>query len=148
MPVLVADRRHGGRAQHVYVLPSDAVLTIEKGHLRSRAWRTAASASRSTSSSSLAEDQSEDAVGIVLSGGGSDGTLGIKAIKEHGGLTLAQGQRRHRAGHSEHARERHRDRAGRPGPAGRGDGRRSSSAIVRSFDAADGQTPAEDAEQS
>jgi two-component system, chemotaxis family, CheB/CheR fusion protein len=31
------------------------------------------------------------AVGIVLSGSGNDGTLGIKAIKEQGGLTLAQG---------------------------------------------------------
>src|SRR5262249_44163526 len=38
----------------------------------------------------LAEDQGEYAIGIVLSGAGSDGTLGIKAIKEHGGLTLAQ----------------------------------------------------------
>src|SRR5262249_13904075 len=36
------------------------------------------------------EDQGEYAIGIVLSGAGSDGTLGIKAIKEHGGLTLAQ----------------------------------------------------------
>ena len=33
----------------------------------------------------------ENAVGIVLSGGGSDGTLGIKGIKEEGGLTIAQG---------------------------------------------------------
>ena len=40
---------------------------------------------------SLAEDRGDHAVGIVLSGGGSDGTLGIKAIKEHGGLTMAQG---------------------------------------------------------
>ena len=37
-----------------------------------------------------AEDRQAYAIGIVLSGGGSDGTLGIKAIKEHGGLTLAQ----------------------------------------------------------
>jgi len=40
---------------------------------------------------SLAEDQAEHAIGIVLSGGGSDGTLGLKAIKENGGLTVAQG---------------------------------------------------------
>jgi two-component system CheB/CheR fusion protein len=39
----------------------------------------------------LAEDQGEHAIGIILSGAGSDGTLGIKAIKEHGGLVLAQG---------------------------------------------------------
>src|SRR5262249_27888440 len=38
----------------------------------------------------LAEDQGDNAVAIVLSGTGSDGTLGLKAIKEAGGLTLAQ----------------------------------------------------------
>ena len=40
---------------------------------------------------SLAQDQAEHAIGIVLSGGGSDGTRGLKAIKENGGLTVAQG---------------------------------------------------------
>lgn len=39
---------------------------------------------------SLAEDRGENAIGIILSGGDSDGTLGVKAIKEHGGFTLAQ----------------------------------------------------------
>jgi two-component system CheB/CheR fusion protein len=39
---------------------------------------------------SLAEDRGPDAVGIVLSGAGSDGTLGLKAIKGHAGMTLAQ----------------------------------------------------------
>ncbi|MGJ3264934.1 MAG: CheR family methyltransferase [Salinarimonas sp.] len=40
--------------------------------------------------SALAKDQGDYAVGIVLSGGDGDGTLGVKAIKERGGLTLAQ----------------------------------------------------------
>jgi chemotaxis methyl-accepting protein methylase len=39
---------------------------------------------------SLAEDQHERSVGIVLSGMGSDGTLGLRAIKEKGGVTLVQ----------------------------------------------------------
>ena len=39
---------------------------------------------------SLAEDQEENAVGIILSGTGTDGTLGVKAIKEHGGMVMAQ----------------------------------------------------------
>lgn len=38
----------------------------------------------------LAKDQRECAVGIILSGTGSDGTLGIKAIKEAGGFVIAQ----------------------------------------------------------
>ena len=41
--------------------------------------------------SSLAEELEEDAVGVILSGTGSDGALGLKAIKEKGGLTLVQG---------------------------------------------------------
>ncbi len=39
---------------------------------------------------SLAEDQREHAVGIILSGTASDGTLGVKAIKGAAGLTMAQ----------------------------------------------------------
>ncbi len=39
---------------------------------------------------SLAGDQGARAIGVVLSGMGSDGTLGLQAIKTQGGLTLAQ----------------------------------------------------------
>lgn len=39
---------------------------------------------------SLAEDQGENALCIILSGTGSDGTLGLKAIKERAGVTMAQ----------------------------------------------------------
>ncbi|MGA2245057.1 MAG: chemotaxis protein CheB [Verrucomicrobiota bacterium] len=39
---------------------------------------------------SLAEDQMDKAIGIVLSGTGTDGTLGLKAIKGAAGMTMAQ----------------------------------------------------------
>jgi len=39
---------------------------------------------------SLAQDQRERAIGIILSGTGSDGTQGIRAIKAEGGLVIAQ----------------------------------------------------------
>lgn len=39
---------------------------------------------------SLAQDQHEKSIGIILSGMGSDGTLGVKAIKENNGLVLVQ----------------------------------------------------------
>lgn len=39
---------------------------------------------------SMAEEKTEDAIGIILSGTGSDGTLGVRNIKANGGLTFAQ----------------------------------------------------------
>ena len=39
---------------------------------------------------SLAQDQNERSVGVVLSGMGSDGTLGLRSVKEKGGLALVQ----------------------------------------------------------
>jgi two-component system CheB/CheR fusion protein len=77
----------------IYVLPREAGLTIRQGRLHTSPLTPGVRARYPIDSffSSLAEDQGERAVGIVLSGGGSDGTLGAKAIKEFGGLTLAQG---------------------------------------------------------
>lgn len=39
---------------------------------------------------SLADDRQKRSIAVILSGMGSDGTLGVKAVKEHGGLVLAQ----------------------------------------------------------
>lgn len=39
---------------------------------------------------SLAEDQKENAIAVILSGSGSDGTRGVKAIKEMGGMVMVQ----------------------------------------------------------
>src|SRR5262245_1972295 len=91
MPVLIAERDQEIRPNHVYVAPADTVLQIDKGRLGIRA--IADGRERTPIDSffaALADDQGEYAIGIVLSGAGSDGTLGIKAIKEHGGLTMAQ----------------------------------------------------------
>jgi two-component system CheB/CheR fusion protein len=79
-------------ADCIYVLPADAILSIQDQRLtirkpaRSRRERKPID----IFFSSLAADQGEMAAGVVLSGGDGDGTLGIKAIKERGGLTLAQ----------------------------------------------------------
>jgi two-component system CheB/CheR fusion protein len=93
LPVVSARDGQLVEAQHVYVLPPSATLTIGAGRLR---LRHIAAGNRERTPidvffTSLAEDQGERAIGIVLSGGGSDGTLGLKAIKENGGLTVAQG---------------------------------------------------------
>src|SRR6185503_21357990 len=39
---------------------------------------------------SLAEDQQERSIGVILSGMGSDGTLGLRAIKEKAGVAFVQ----------------------------------------------------------
>jgi two-component system CheB/CheR fusion protein len=38
----------------------------------------------------LAQDQQERSIGVILSGMGSDGTLGLRAIKENAGVVLVQ----------------------------------------------------------
>jgi two-component system, chemotaxis family, CheB/CheR fusion protein len=76
---------------HVYVCPPDHTLTIHNGRLRLKARApTGLHMPIDIFLSSLAEDHRENTIGMLLSGGGSDGTLGLKTIKEQGGLTLAQ----------------------------------------------------------
>ena len=77
---------------HVYIIPPNATLTIKNGVLlvaapdEPRGHR----APIDHLFRSLAEDRGENAVCIILSGTGSDGTLGLRAIKEHGGMAMAQ----------------------------------------------------------
>ena len=85
----------------VYVLPADAVLGIEQGCLTIT---KPAAATRERKPidiffSALAIDLGEYAAGAVLSGSDGDGTLGVKAIKERGGLTLAQTPNGYGPGH-------------------------------------------------
>ena len=93
MPVVDAQDGRMVEAEHVYVLPPGAILTIHDGRLQLR--RTGLNdherAPIDVFFNALAEDQAEHAIGVVLSGSGSDGSIGLKAIKENGGLTIAQG---------------------------------------------------------
>jgi two-component system, chemotaxis family, CheB/CheR fusion protein len=91
MNVVEASDGEAVAADHVYICPPDRTLTIAKGKLRLQDRPpTGLHLPIDIFLSSLAEDRGEDTVGILLSGGGSDGTLGLKTIKEKGGLTLAQ----------------------------------------------------------
>jgi two-component system CheB/CheR fusion protein len=92
MPVLEATHRMSIRVNHVYVIPPNKYLAIKQRHLllsrppASRGGQTAIDFAMH----SLAEDQQEDAIGIVLSGTGSHGTAGLKDIKLAGGLIMVQ----------------------------------------------------------
>ncbi|MBI5542929.1 MAG: PAS domain-containing protein [Deltaproteobacteria bacterium] len=91
MPVEQAEDATRARPNHVYVIPPNSVLTLEKGVLR--VVKAAEAGLRTPVDSflrSLAQDRGKAAAGIILSGTGTDGTTGLRAIKEHGGLTLAQ----------------------------------------------------------
>jgi two-component system CheB/CheR fusion protein len=77
---------------HVYVIPRNTSMTIEGGALRLRPRQKGRGRPRSIDSfmQSLAEDQNTRAIGVVLSGTATDGTLGLEAIKAGGGITFAQ----------------------------------------------------------
>lgn len=92
MPVRNARNGETVEPDHVYVCPADHTVTIKQGRLHLEA-RLSDHQRKPIDVflGSLAEERGENAIGIILSGGGSDGALGIKAIKERGGLALAQG---------------------------------------------------------
>ncbi len=79
-------------ADHVYVIPPNRYLTIESGrlHLMEPSEGRGPRAAIDHFFRSLAADQQEQSIGIVLSGTGTGGTLGLRAIKSEGGTVLVQ----------------------------------------------------------
>ena len=79
-------------ANRIYVIRPNTSLTLVGDRLQlsalqeDRGYRTPID----TLFLSLAEARGERAACVILSGTGSDGTLGLRAVKEHGGLTVAQ----------------------------------------------------------
>jgi two-component system, chemotaxis family, CheB/CheR fusion protein len=74
---------------HVYVIPPADDLRIVDGHLKLSP-RSAPHMPIDLFLRTLASVRGDQAIGVVFSGAGSDGTLGVRAIKEAGGFTLAQ----------------------------------------------------------
>jgi len=79
-------------ANQLYVLPPDREMVIQDNrlHLRPRQRYRGGSRVVDTFFKSLADERGNKAIGVVLSGGDADGTLGIGAIKGAGGITFAQ----------------------------------------------------------
>ena len=94
MPVREVEGEVELAANRVYVPPPNSAVTFEGGALRARARGSAEPRDDRPIDGlfdGLAATYGEQAIGIVLSGTGSDGALGLKAIKTAGGFTLAQG---------------------------------------------------------
>jgi two-component system CheB/CheR fusion protein len=79
------------KANHVYVIPPNADLAILHGalHLMTAPLERGPRLPIDYFFRSLAADQGDAAVGVILSGTGTDGCLGLKAIKAAGGMTFA-----------------------------------------------------------
>ena len=92
MPVIEAKQGMAVRVNCVYIIPPNNFLSISGGQLQlssppiDHGWQT----SIDYFLRSLAKDQGERAIGIVLSGTGSHGSLGIREIKLSGGMVMAQ----------------------------------------------------------
>lgn len=92
MKVMQVKDRTRARPNCVYVIPPNSDMSVLRGVLHllvpveSRGLRLPID----FFFRSLAEDQGEQSVGIILSGMGSDGTLGLRAIKEKAGIVLVQ----------------------------------------------------------
>lgn len=92
MPVIQAEDGMPVGGGKIHIIPPNKDMSILRGRLylhdpaAPRGWRTPIDFFLRH----LAEDQGEQAVAVILSGMGADGTLGVKAIKEHLGLAMVQ----------------------------------------------------------
>src|SRR5664279_1038476 len=76
----------------VYVIPPNKTMSISKGilHLHKPLQGRRQQLPIDLFFQSLSEDQEEHAVGVILSGMGSDGSLGLRSIKEKKGIAIVQ----------------------------------------------------------
>ncbi len=92
MPVLEVKDGMSIEPDHVYVIPPNTTMTVHDHTLR----LTAREETRGLHMAvdyfmrSLAEVQGHNAIGVILSGSGTDGTLGLAEIQAQGGVTFAQ----------------------------------------------------------
>ena len=92
MGVFQAKNRMKVQPNRVYVIPPNKDLSILHGilHLLDPVARRGLHLPIDFFFRSLAEDRRESSIGVILSGMGSDGTLGLRAIKEKAGLVVVE----------------------------------------------------------
>lgn len=94
MDVKEVENRVMIKPDNFYIIPPDKEISVEKGHIivSPRPESPKVNLPIDILFTSLSKTHKENVIGIILSGSASDGTLGLKSIKEHGGLTYAQDQ--------------------------------------------------------
>ena len=92
MQVLEAGHNMELQKNCVYVIPNNKLLTIEGGKLQlsEKNFEKAPNTAIDTFFKSLAKDQGNKAIAVILSGTGTDGTRGSEALHNNGGLVLVQ----------------------------------------------------------
>ena len=92
MPVQVASAAMPISANHVYVIPANADLEVEKYKFKVISPRSRRNAQIDLFFASISQAFGDRAIGVIFSGYDGDGTAGCKHIKEKGGITFAQDQ--------------------------------------------------------
>jgi two-component system CheB/CheR fusion protein len=90
MPVIEVNKGQKPQPNTVYVQPPDKCVRMKGGALTLVPRTERLNLAIDHFFESLAEELGSRAIGVVLSGTGSDGTAGLRAIKAAGGLTFAQ----------------------------------------------------------
>jgi len=91
MKVLEIDKMDKIEPNSVFVIPYNKGIEVKDGNIKVIPRSSSSTAiSIDILFSSLAQAQKERVIGVILSGSGSDGTIGVKTIKQEGGLTFAQ----------------------------------------------------------
>ena len=90
LPVMHAYDGVAAEQDHVYLIPANTTLTMSGRRIRVTPNASKLHHPGDILFSSLAKELGDSAIGVVLSGEGSDGALGIRAIKQGGGTTFAQ----------------------------------------------------------
>ena len=92
MPIEEARDQQPLQPDHIYVIPPDRHLTLRAGviELNRPPGQLGGEIAIEPFLLSLANDQQERAICVILSGTGNHGTLGLKAVKAAGGMVMAQ----------------------------------------------------------
>jgi two-component system, chemotaxis family, CheB/CheR fusion protein len=90
LPVMHAQDGWALEPGHIYVIPPNVVPTIALGRIHMTPAAGELEQPADSLLISLAQESGAKAIGVILSGGGSDRFLGIRAIRQAGGTTFAQ----------------------------------------------------------